>query len=237
MSLIPCRAVASRFVEVADEIANGLDFAVEIPASRHQLADRLRALEWLRSDLRAEIPAAGPSAVRLFKAATDAIDELAPAVEACDQDGNLAPWRRSRDRALELLSTLRSSCRPEADSSPPPRPKPATATACHHDEQLDGLQGEKGEKVEKPELLSDKVSTNGRKILRHLLIEGADRRSRKWTSEEVADACNLSVGQYRRAMENLRKHQLYISQDGQDGGVWLSPVGVQVARHLTAGAK
>jgi hypothetical protein len=106
-----------RFVEVASEVANSLDFAIEVREPRYPLAWRTETLRSLLWDLYAEGRKTGPSAIAAIEAGTAIIDELAIAANSHD-DGDPAPWLERRGRVRGLLDEL---CSAAAAADPPPQ--------------------------------------------------------------------------------------------------------------------
>jgi hypothetical protein len=104
----PWLATAQRFVTLATEVANSLDFATVVREPRHPLAWRAETLRWLWWDLYAEGRKAGPSAIAMIEAGASIRDELAIAANSHD-DGDLDPWLDRRDRVLELLGDLHAA--------------------------------------------------------------------------------------------------------------------------------
>jgi hypothetical protein len=101
-------ATAQRFVTLATEVANSLDFATVVREPGHPLGSRTETLRKLWWDLYAEGRRAGPSAIALFEACTAIIGELAVVTIAHD-DGDLAPWLERRARVRELLDELHAA--------------------------------------------------------------------------------------------------------------------------------
>lgn len=106
MSSDSYRPAVTRFVEAATDIANRLDFTVEMPCRQFVLAGRLRQLDRLWMDLTASTAAVGRDGVAVARAAEAVGDALAAAVEAHDAD-DFRPWHRGQDTVREQLDVLR----------------------------------------------------------------------------------------------------------------------------------
>ncbi|MFM8494084.1 MAG: hypothetical protein ACKOEM_00965 [Planctomycetia bacterium] len=229
----PTSFETSRFISVATEIANRLDFASRFPGDRLSLAKRLFAIERLWWDLRVYAAAAGLDGVPVVEAATAVRDELATAVDAHDEDGNLEPWARCRDRVREQIDRLRSMM--PADPVAVPAVAQAVAVAPAAPRQSRDATGGKGERGEKawipPGVLSGHAARVVSLLFEHNATSEADRVTRAYVCEDL----RLSEAVVRRAVEqHLKPRGLLNSKLGRDGGIWLTDAGIESANTLAA---
>jgi len=239
-------ATAQRFVTLASEVANSLDFATVVREPRHPLAWRTETLGSLWWDLYAEGRKAGLSAIAMIEAGASLRDELAVAANAYD-DGDLDPWLERRDRVRELLDELRVAgpqdepvdgdrdvvVRSAVAFATPSRPTQASPPAIGSDTQ--DAAGGKGEKGEKHAIAPAARTANGRRILSMLLEHDAIQEEDRVTREYIADESRLTIEKVRRAIEqDLKPKGLIESKLGRDGGLWLAQAGIAAAQSLAA---
>ena len=157
--------------------------------------------------------------------------QLAVAANAYD-DGDLDPWRERRDRVRELLGEIISVApSPVASDAVVMRSAAPATPLVGVERRAAATAGEKGERGENPSTIAGALPDNARRVLKFLASEGAISRP-GWGLTAIADDCGLTNGQVRRATDHLRKRRLYDSADGQSGGIWLTPLGSQVAKIL-----
>ena len=239
MSSASWRETVERFVEVASEIEGHLDFAAEIPDPPLPLSPRVRVLECLWWDLRATVAAAGRDGARMFQAATVARDEIAAAVDAHDQERNLAPWVACRDSVREQLDRLRSMMPTDPVSKvAPPQAVPAPPASPPQPPDTAGDKGKEGERVRTDpatatvEEIAKTLDPTERRILKAMRSVHPDVLTAESIVEEILDGqgVELTLGKVRRPMERLKSRHL--TAPGQGRGTPLTPLGIEVADAL-----
>jgi hypothetical protein len=153
MLTVKLAAALTRFVDTAEEIANTLDFELEVPEARLPPAPagpphwRRPESAWLWDSWAAferDARRCGPSAAPIFLSSITVRDLLDGLL-----DGPLDDWRSQRDRVLALVARMRTNCRADADDLPPPSPRAATNGGRHQGETLVGQKGDKRQQGEK----------------------------------------------------------------------------------------
>ena len=227
------------FLDAVESLIAGMDFDAELfgdnfepdHATRCLSLDTAARIGALAAGVREACRTHGRPGVSTW-VEVDRVARLAAEAVKGHGQGNMKPWTRDRDRIRELLDELRLAG---------PQDEPAIDdqnVALRHSHAsgatpvIGGDDGNKGEKGDKALMLAGKLTRNPRAILRAMMQEGATTMARSWNASELADHARLSGGQMRRAMETLRKHGLYESHRGQDGGVWLTPLGMAVAESM-----
>lgn len=250
----------ARFLQSAEGLARRLDRAHGATYFRWPLVADVRLLEHLSNLLRTA--AVGRDGVEVCKQAAQAVEQLAAAVKAHDagdlapwrssRDTVRGILAGLRELLIEPEADADVAGGPEAVTATPPGPTPAVADV---EPERKGQEGEKvssgrpqgrppkaevevepdrGNRADgnKVDAIAEAATRNARKLLRVMLAESATAKSRSWNMAELADHAKLTDGQMRRAMEWLRRRGLYVSHTGQDGGVWLTPLGAEVAGRL-----
>lgn len=216
----------STFVETFERIGRGLDFDIEVSASRPApAAPGLRPRlfpEWAWTwDAWAAVAQAarrsGPTAAPVYAASVEARDLLLRPLE-----GDLDAWRRHRDRIFAVLDAMRASC--------PPTP---AAVLVPITPEKPAIRRDMG--TAPPEIAS-RMPHNAKRVLKFLWSEGATKPP-GFNLKDIAEELHISGGQVRRATDWLRKRGLYESKTGQAGGTWLTPLGAQVADILARPAR
>jgi hypothetical protein len=221
------------FVKTFERIARGLDFDIEVSAGHPAPAApgrrRFPEWAWVHDAWAAVAQAArhyGPTAAPVYAAGVEARDLLLRSLE-----GDLDAWRRDRVRVLELLTIMGASCPTPAEFEPAASAPLATRAAAPQ-----RTEGEKDGEGEKPSEIARRMPHNAKRVLKFLWSEGATKRP-GFGLKAIEEALEISYGQVRRATDWLRERGLYESGRGQEGGVWLTPLGAQVAEILAKPAR
>lgn len=240
MPTSPASFATIRFITVATEVANRLDFASRIPDNRSPLGEQLFAVKALWWDLRVSTPAAGLDGVPVVEAATVVRDQLATAVDAHDQDGNLDPWGRCRDRVREQLDRLRSIM----PLDPIARPVVAQAVsvqpaAPRQSRDATGEKGERGEEVRADSPTTIVLDQEERTMLKTLLENDATSQAdgSRLRREDVEEFGRMKTFAIRKAAKSLVEKGLITSFNDRRGGYWLTPEGIDAARGLVTPPK
>jgi hypothetical protein len=235
----------SASVETFERIARGLDFDIEVSAGHPAPAApgrrRFPEWAWVHDAWAAVAQAArryGPTAAPVYAASVEARDLLLRSLE-----GDLDAWRRDRDRVLELLATMRASCPTPAVAVPvsitPEKPaiRRDTVTAPVGSTPLVTREAAPSRtEGEEPSEIARRMPHNAKRVLKFLWSEGATKRP-GFGLTAIEEALEISNGQVRRATDWLRERGLYESGRGQEGGIWLTPLGAQVAEILAKPAR
>jgi hypothetical protein len=249
MADVPCPlgmlldAVAIAIARMDFEVESHCLAATANHVTRCRSLDDAAGIRRLATGVRELCRTRGRNGVSTWAMVADLARLVAAAIEATGK-GEGEPWLRARDRVRELLDELRVAgpqdepvdgdhdvaVRSAVVPATPSRLTQARPPAIGSDTQAPA--GGKGEKGDNVPTLAGKLTRNPRAILRAMMQEGATTMARSWNASELADHARLSCGQMRRAMETLRKHGLYESHRGQDGGVWLTPLGMAVAESM-----
>lgn len=233
MPTSPASFVTTRFIAVATEIANVLDFTSRIVDDRISLAQPLFAIEQLYWDLRFYAATAGLDGVPVVEAATVVRDELTTAVDAHDHDGNLNPWVRCRDRVREQVDRLRSMMPVDpvskvvvSEAAPAP---PASTPQTPHT----GDKGKEGGNVRTDPATAEEVAKTldaiGRRCLKAMRSVHPDVLTAETVVEEIRDSqgANVTIYQVRRRLDRFKV--LHLTHPGRGRGTPLAPLGIKVA--------
>ena len=226
-----------RFVNGTEGIAQRLEFADELGGDRWPMSGDIVSLRRLLDDLRAAAVYRGRTGASDYRLAAQVVEQLVAVVEAHDA-GDLAPWRSCRGSVLESVASLRQHCQPEHDelvvrSAVPAAPAPRQAMPAPISQEQE--QGENSHKGEKVSAKTEDLPRNGTKIVTMLWEHNALSAADKVTRAYVSEATRLSESIVRRAIETqLTPRGLLLSKSGRDGGLWLSPAGIETAGRLAA---
>lgn len=238
MSSDSYRPAVTRFVEAATDIANRLDFTVEMPCRQFVLAGRLRQLDRLWMDLTASTAAVGRDGVAVARAAQAVGDALAAAVEAHDAD-DFKPWHRGQDTVREQLDVLRRLAHANRRAQHvsvkmAPAASPTAAPVAAVSEQTNSQKGERGESVPADSTTTVVLDQHERRMLKTLLENDAisEADGSRLLQGDVMSFGGMTAHAVRQAAKSLYQKGLVNRFDDRRGGYWLKPRGIAVANSL-----